>query len=246
VTEAIETLRAPHFGNGRFFNPWGVTKASFFDVVRWKLLSRNRYGRGRPPRVPVVANDGSALSRPAQSPAATWVGHATFALQDGPDVLLTDPHFGPRALVPRRFHPPGVPLAAIPASAVAVLSHNHYDHLDRFTLERLPKAIAWRVPLGLGRFVRQFGYADVEELDWWQTSECRGFRLTLLPAQHWSRRLSQPDETTLWGSWVIESARMRTLRRRQRFLPRFRRVGGSSPASISPFCRPAPTSRAGS
>ncbi len=210
MTEAIDTLRAPHFANGRFFNPWGVTKASFFDVVRWKLLSRNRYGRGRPPRVPVVANDGSALSRPAQSPAATWVGHATFALQDGPDVLLTDPHFGPRALVPRRFHPPGVPLAAIPASAVAVLSHNHYDHLDRFTLERLPKAIAWRVPLGLGRFVRQFGYADVEELDWWQTSECRGFRLTLLPAQHWSRRLSQPDETTLWGSWVIESARMRS------------------------------------
>ena len=188
MTEVIDTLRAPHFANGRFFNPWGVTKASFFDVVRWKLLSRNRYGRGRPPRVPVVANDGSALSRPAQSPAATWVGHATFALQDGPDVLLTDPHFGPRALVPRRFHPPGVPLAAIPASAVAVLSHNHYDHLDRFTLARLPKGIAWRVPLGLGTFVRKFGFTDIEELDWWQTCDCRGFRLTLLPAQHWSRR----------------------------------------------------------
>ncbi|MDQ1348078.1 MAG: hypothetical protein QG573_1452, partial [Acidobacteriota bacterium] len=54
------------------------------------------------------------------------------------------------------------------------------------------------------------GFTDVEELDWWQSCDCRGFRLTLLPAQHWSRRLSQPDETTLWGSWVIESARMRS------------------------------------
>ncbi len=211
LVESIDTLRAPHFANRRFFNPWGVSKASFLDVVRWKLLSRNRYDKSRPPRVPRMANDGASLRRRGDSPEVTWVGHATFALQDGGEVLLTDPHFGPRALVPRRFQPPGVPLAAIPENAVAVLSHNHYDHLDRFTLARLPKGIAWRVPLGLGTYVRKFGFRDVEELDWWESCDCRGFHLTLLPAQHWSRRLSQPDETTLWGSWVIESARMRAL-----------------------------------
>ncbi|MBP9143174.1 MAG: MBL fold metallo-hydrolase [Thermoanaerobaculia bacterium] len=210
MTDPVDTLHAPHFASGRFFNPWGVGKATFRDLVRWKLLSRNRYDKRRPPRVPRVANDGADLRRRAGTPGATWVGHATFALQDGGNVLLTDPHFGPRALLPRRREPPGVPLTAIPEGAVAVLSHNHYDHLDRWSLSRLPKGIAWRVPLGLGRFVRQFGYSDVEELDWWQSTECRGFRLTLLPAQHWSRRLSQPDETTLWGSWLIESPRMRT------------------------------------
>lgn len=209
MTDPVDTLRAPHFANGRFFNPWGVGKATFRDLLRWKLLSRNRYDKGRPPRVPRVANDGADLCRRVDSPEAIWVGHSTFALQDGLDVLLTDPHFGPRALVPRRLQPPGVPLGAIPEGAVAVLSHNHYDHLDRWTLARLPKDIAWRVPLGLGRFVRRFGFADVEELDWWQSAECRGFRVTLLPAQHWSRRLSQPDERTLWGSWLIESARLR-------------------------------------
>lgn len=210
MTDPVDTLWAPHFANGRFFNPWGVGKASLLDVARWKLWSRNRYDKRRPPRVPWIANDGGSLRRRAELPAATWIGHATFALQDGGDILLTDPHFGPRALLPRRFLPPGVPLAAIPESAVAILSHNHYDHLDRYTLARLPRGIAWRVPLGLGRFVRRFGFTDVEELDWWQSSECRGFRLTLLPAQHWSRRLSQPDETTLWGAWLLESARLRT------------------------------------
>lgn len=206
----VDTLYAPHSASRRFFNPWGVSKARFLDVVRWKLLSRNRYDKRRAPHVPRVTNDGSALARPARSPRTTWIGHATFSLQDGSDLLLTDPHFGPRALVPRRFHPPGIPLAAVPERAVAILSHNHYDHLDRYTLSRLPKGIAWRVPLGLGPFVRQFGFTDVEELDWWESSDCRGFRLTLLPAQHWSRRLSQPDETTLWGSWLVESARQRT------------------------------------
>ncbi len=210
MADGVDTLRAPHFIHGRFFNPWGVRKAGFRDLLRWKVGSRNRQDRSRPPLVPRIANDGASLAQRSVQPEATWVGHSTFALQDGSDVLLTDPHFGPRALLPRRFLPPGLPLTSIPAHAVALLSHNHYDHLDRFTLARLPKGIAWRVPLGLGKLVRSFGFGDVEELDWWQTSECRGYRLTLLPAQHWSRRLSQPDETTLWGSWLIESQRMRT------------------------------------
>jgi N-acyl-phosphatidylethanolamine-hydrolysing phospholipase D len=209
VSAPVDSLRAPHFANGRFFNPWGISKAGFRDLVRWKLLSRNAYGRRRPPEVPRVENDGASLATRGGPAEIHWVGHSTFAIRDGEQVLLTDPHFGPRALVPPRHHPPGLPLAAMPANAVAVLSHNPYDHLDRFTLDRLPKSVAWRVPLGLARFVRAFGFQDVEEQDWWQTAECRGFRLTLLPAQHWSRRLSQPDETTLWGSWLVESESLR-------------------------------------
>lgn len=210
MSASADTLRARHFANGRFFNPWGVTKAGFGALVRWKILSRNRFDRRRRPEVTFRANDGGSLARRVESPEVHWIGHSTFALHDRDGVLLTDPHFGPRALLPPRFLPPGLPLAAIPAHSVAVLSHNHYDHLDRFTLRRLPKSVAWRVPLGLARYVRAFGYADVEELDWWETSECRGFRVTLLPAQHWSRRLSQRDETTLWGSWLIESERQRS------------------------------------
>jgi L-ascorbate metabolism protein UlaG (beta-lactamase superfamily) len=204
-----DSLHAAHFANGRFFNPWGVTKAGFRDLVRWKLFSRNDYDRSWPPAVPRVGNDGVSLSRRDGPPELHWVGHSTFAIRDGASVLLTDPHFGPRALFPRRRTPPGVPLAAIPGSAVAILSHNHYDHLDRHTLARLPKSVAWRVPLGLGRFMRSLGFDDVAELDWWEATDCRGFRLTLLPAQHWSRRLSQPDESTLWGSWLVESERQR-------------------------------------
>jgi L-ascorbate metabolism protein UlaG (beta-lactamase superfamily) len=208
VAEESDSLHEPHFANGRFFNPWGVSKAGFRDVARWKLFSKNAYGRRRPPEVPRVENDGSSLVDGRQRggpPELHWVGHSTFVLRDGAHLLLTDPHFGPRALLPGRHHPPGVPLAAIPAHAVALLSHNHYDHLDRATLAGMAKGVAWRVPLGLAGFVRAFGFDDVEELDWWQSVDCRGFRLTLLPAQHWSRRLSQPDETTLWGSWLVES-----------------------------------------
>ncbi len=34
--------------------------------------------------------------------------------------------------------------------------------------------------------------------------------MTFLPAQHWSRRLSQPENSTLWGSWLVDSGSTRT------------------------------------
>jgi len=209
VSVSPDSLRAPHFARGRYFNPWGVAKAGFRDLVRWKLFSRNPHGPRRPPAVARVENDGASLARRDGPPEIHWIGQATFAVRDAESVLLTDPHFGPRALLPKRHHPPGLPLAAVPANAVAILSHNHYDHLDRHTLARLPKSVAWRVPLGLGRFVHSFGFENVVEQDWWEATECRGFRLTLLPAQHWSRRIFQSDEATLWGSWLVESAGLR-------------------------------------
>ncbi len=205
-------LYAPHGRPGRFFNPWGRFPNRRIDVVRWKL-SRNPYGRSAPLRVPVAANDGRYLGARDEPPSLTWVGHATFALHDGGDVVLTDPHWGPRALVPRRLTPPGIPLAAVPGHAFAIVSHNHYDHLDAWTLARLPPGVRFYVPWGVGRwFGRRLGAAARErvvELDWWQSARHGRWTLTCLPAQHWSNRLSQPRNATLWASWLLDSGERR-------------------------------------
>jgi N-acyl-phosphatidylethanolamine-hydrolysing phospholipase D len=130
------------------------------------------------------------------------VGHSTFAVHDGPDVFLTDPHFGKRALLPARHHPPGVPLAAIPDNAFAVVSHNHYDHLDAYTVENLPQTVTWFVPLGLGKWIEKKGRKAVE-LDWWQTAQHGRWKVTCVPVQHWSQRIDQWQNSTLWCGWVI-------------------------------------------
>jgi len=202
-------LYAPHRdARGRFFNPWRRMQLGLGEFLRWRL-SRNPYGKRRPPEVPVAASDGDALGRRAPRPAITWIGHSTFALQDGPAILLTDPHFGPRALVPRRLSPPGAPVGAVPPHAVAVLSHNHYDHLDRWTLRRLPRSVEWFAPLGHGAYLRRRGFERVTELDWWQSAEGGGWRVTCLPAQHWSNRLGFRRNGALWASWLLETASRR-------------------------------------
>jgi N-acyl-phosphatidylethanolamine-hydrolysing phospholipase D len=195
-------LYAPHGRPGAFFNPWRRFAVSARDVLRWKL-GPNGYDKSPPPEVPSVPWDGRRLGARRQA-AATWVGHATFALENGAGgVALTDPHWGRRALLPRRHLPPGVPLAAIPEDAVAVLSHNHYDHLDRWTVRRLPPSTRWLVPLGLGAWLRRHGARRVVELDWWQTAEAGPWTLTCLPAQHWSNRAFQRRNGSLWCSWLL-------------------------------------------
>ena len=203
-------LHAPHREgtDGPFFNPWKPMESSFFRALRWQL-SNNPYDKSHPANVPVVRNDGGSLARPIDGAELTWVGHATVAIHDGADVALTDPHFTSRALVLRRHQAPGIPLAAVPADAFAVVSHSHYDHLDSDTVEELPATVGWYVPLGLGGFFRERGRRDVTELDWWQSAKRGRWTITCLPSQHWSLRLGDSRNETLWCAWLLDSGERR-------------------------------------
>jgi N-acyl-phosphatidylethanolamine-hydrolysing phospholipase D len=205
---AADLLYAPHGEPGRFFNPWQPFSTRFVDVLRWQL-GKKGFDKSAPPQVPVVANDGAYLKDGGQPDSVTWIGHSSFAVQDGGEVFLTDPHFGGRALVPRRLSPPGIPLGAVPPDAFAVLSHNHYDHLDDWSVRHLPATIPWFVPLGLGRFFSDRGRERVIELDWWQSARHGRWTLTCLPAQHWSNRLGVKRDASLWCGWLLDSGTRR-------------------------------------
>jgi N-acyl-phosphatidylethanolamine-hydrolysing phospholipase D len=203
-------LYAPHVREGEYFNPWAAPfEGGLGMLLRWKL-GKNSYDKRRRPVIPGVANDGAYLKHPGEPASITWVGHSTFAVQDGGDVFLTDPHWGARALLPRRLSPPGIPLSAVPAErAFAVLSHNHYDHLDAWTIARLPPGLPLFAPLGLGRWLARRTGASITELDWWQSVRHGRWTLTCLPAQHWSNRLEMRRNHSLWCSWLLDSRERR-------------------------------------
>jgi N-acyl-phosphatidylethanolamine-hydrolysing phospholipase D len=192
--------------DGTYFNPWERPEDphSWWAALKWQL-SPNEFDKSATPVLPVVANDGASLSRPNAPAELTWVGHATFAIHEGNDVVLTDPIWSERALLPKRKVPPGIPLSAVPPDAFAVISHSHYDHLDSDTVESLPVTVGWYVPLGLGAFFRERGRSDVTELDWWQSAKRGGWTITCVPVQHWSRRFGMPHNSALWCGWLLDS-----------------------------------------
>jgi len=208
VPDDPASLYEAHREDGAFFNPWAARERSPWTFLRW-MVSRNAYDQSGESPAPRVANAGAYLAGVEHSATVTWVGHATFAVHDGDDVFLTDPHFGGRALLPRRQVEPGVPLDAIPPDAFAVLSHNHYDHLDEHTVESLPDTVDWYVPLGMAEWFRERGRERVVELDWWESARRGRWTLTCLPSQHWSRRIGQGTNESLWCSWLLDSGDFR-------------------------------------
>ena len=145
----------------------------------------------------------------------TWIGHSSFLLQIGSINILLDPVWSTRASPvsfagPARFIAPAVPFHALPPIDLVLVSHDHYDHLDRATVRMIrdshPSA-AWLAPLGVGAWLRDRGVAQITELDWWRSATALGLEITCTPAQHFSgRRLSNRD-STLWCGWTVRAGK---------------------------------------
>lgn len=196
-----------HFDGVRFFNrsPWTKDK-TFRDVLRWKFTSRSV----KWPRE--VAIRQTIPQKRVEGLRATVVGHATVLIQIAGVNILTDPVWSDRCSPlsfagPSRVCVPGVAFDDLPPIDAVLLSHNHYDHLDTRTLKRLvarddPQII---VPLGNDAIVkRSVSKARVVAGDWWDTFELNGgIEVTIVPAQHWSRRGTGDIRMALWSGHVI-------------------------------------------
>jgi N-acyl-phosphatidylethanolamine-hydrolysing phospholipase D len=95
-------------------------------------------------------------------------------------------------------------LEDLPPIHAVIISHNHYDHLDEQTIERLGNQPTYFVPLGLSRWLKKRGAHRVIELDWWQSSSSAGLKFHSVPIQHFSGRTPFDRNKTLWSGWVIE------------------------------------------
>lgn len=145
------------------------------------------------------------------------LGHSTVLLKLRGGFWLTDPVFAERAspfrrLGPKRFHAPPIALADLPPLAGVILSHDHYDHLDRDTVLALDATTErFLTPLGVGDRLIEWGIAatKVRQLDWWQSADVVGLVLTATPVQHFSGRSLLDGNSTLWASWVIEDRDLR-------------------------------------
>ncbi|MEA3152538.1 MAG: hypothetical protein QOK44_127 [Betaproteobacteria bacterium] len=154
---------------------------------------------------------------PATGLRATWLGHSTVLIEIDGMRVLTDPVWGRRASPsqlagPKRFQPVPVPLSAMPAIDVVIVSHDHYDHLDYPTIRELTKRdVPFVTSLGVGAHLEAWGVRAerIVELDWWESHELpgNGLTVTAAPSQHFSGRGLKNRNSTLWSSFVVRSER---------------------------------------
>lgn len=211
----LDYAESPQFEGGLFHNrlPATETPAGASAGLAAEFATKGNRGKPRRP-VRLCTPD---LPKQAADLAATWLGHATVLLEIEGCWVLTDPVWSDRVspsrrVGPRRNHPVPMPLEALPHLDAVLISHDHYDHLDVATIDRLVavQVMPFVVPLGLGEHLRRWGVpeARIIELDWDESVQVGGLNLTCTEARHFSGR-SLGSNTTLWASWVVAGNRQR-------------------------------------
>ena len=203
---------SPHHRGEQFTNAAPKPKESLASTFKlfWDFFFNRPAGTVPDVATPVRPLTAQALAQ-APDRSVYRLGHSTLLIKLRGGWWLTDPVFSERAspfqwVGPKRFHAPPIALQDLPPIRGVLLSHDHYDHLDRDTVKYLAQRVeVFLAPLGVGDRLVNWGIPSekIQQLDWWQETEVDGLRLALTPTQHFSGRGLRDSNRTLWGSWVI-------------------------------------------
>lgn len=209
--ERIE--RSPNYRDGEFRNlaptPQLTTDKSFGRML-FDFLFR-KVDRLRPEvPVPVVKTDLKAL--PADENVLVWLGHSAYFIRLDGKTFLVDPALLTASPLPFSVEPfEGADCykpSDMPHIDYLIITHDHWDHLDHQTVTRLKGRVGRVIaPLGVGEHFERWGFSaeQIVELDWYEAARISGgFRLTALPARHFSGRGLKRNKT-LWASFMLES-----------------------------------------
>lgn len=209
-------LKSGHYNNGKFTN----LSLTTMDMHYWALLKEMLSGSdNRSPKANIQVDkvDSTTIAnRSAEITQLTWFGHSAFLLEIEGKKILLDPMLGdtpaPHPLLGTKRYSKELPIEIerLPYIDAVILSHDHYDHLDYGSIQKLKEKVGqFYVPLGVGNHLLEWGVTEekIHELNWWDSMKIEGIKLVCCPARHFSGRGLFNRETTLWASWVISGSK---------------------------------------
>ncbi len=172
--------------------------------------------KGRSPSspIPIKPLDLSFFDDDAESFKFVWFGHSAVLLNIGGKIIFIDPMMGNDASPIASFNLKRFSIKVLdildelPNIDLLLLSHDHYDHLDFSSIQKLKsKVLNYWVPLGAKRHLLEWGVHNekVIEFDWWDNSVIDNIEITFTPSRHLGGRMLRDRDKTLWGGWTIKS-----------------------------------------
>jgi len=208
--------QSPNWANNSFQNlvdvPVVMPFSKFPSIIYKQLSSKKKKAPDNP--LPILPFDEKSFLAPSKSAKFIWYGHSVLLLRLQGKTLLIDPMLGPDttpiAPIPtKRFSQNTLALIdGFPTIDVLLLTHDHYDHLDYASIQKLKsKTKQYYVALGVKRHLVSWGVSPdlITEFDWWDAQTLEDLHITFTPTQHFSGRGLTDRQKTLWGGWAFKT-----------------------------------------
>lgn len=210
-------IQASQYQDGKFYNSRVFEQPGLMKTLE---IAKRYFTEPAKDKTPTLAIPMEQVTRaqldalPSDDLHFIKLGHSSVLLKIYGEYWLLDPVFSERAspfsfLGPKRFHQTPVTIDELPDIDKVLISHNHYDHLDKNSIKKLvAKTKQFLVPLGVEADLQKWGVASdsITRFDWWQELQTANALVAFTPTQHFSGRGIGDGNTTLWGSWVIKTA----------------------------------------
>jgi L-ascorbate metabolism protein UlaG (beta-lactamase superfamily) len=206
-----------------------MTWRTFTDFLKHNptaLRLADRLGRGRgrarfldslslPPR---AAHKPDLTNWNSVTLAAAWIGHSTILLRIAGLTILTDPVFSTRiglgmglfTMGPRRKIAPALTISELPKLDLILISHSHFDHLDRPTLARLDKSTPIITASKTRDLLDDLGFQSVTELKWGESTQLGPLTIRAEQVKHWGARTFY-DTHRGFNAYLLETPNQRVL-----------------------------------
>lgn len=184
------------------------------DVSYWKLTKEFfKKNKDKQPAglIPSVKTDLNKLN--ASKPVIVWFGHSSYFIRIENKNFLIDPVFSGNA-APLSFMVKAFPGSNIykaedmPVIDYLILTHDHYDHLDFYTVRKLKNKVSnIYCSLGVSSHLKYWGFDTnkITEMDWWESDQLEeNISLTAAPARHFSGRGIKRGQT-FWSSFILKT-----------------------------------------
>jgi L-ascorbate metabolism protein UlaG (beta-lactamase superfamily) len=173
------------------------TDRNFVTEVLLPSLFQRKAGT-RPSRNPIFPK-----LKPGQI-CITWIGHASFLVQTVHHNILIDPNWANWLLVIRRLKHAGLHIKDLPDIDLVLITHAHFDHLNRRSLRSIAARQPVIVPHGVGDLVHDLGFERVREMNWWETETLKNLEIVFTPAKHWGARMGI-DHHRGYGGFILKT-----------------------------------------
>ena len=206
---------SPNYIKGRFRTKVRLATEMSLSKVPTLIKQNNERKVNKRPKIdiPVIKTLKEKRSELTNGCRVTWLGHSSIFLEMEGQKILIDPQLGsaasPLPFTVKRFNKT-IPITVdeLPEIDLVLLSHDHYDHLDYFTIKNIKhKVKRWITPLGVSSHLRKWGIDQslISEHDWWEDVTYNNIKFSSTPNKHFSGRKTNDRNKTLWCSWVITS-----------------------------------------